>query len=115
MTKREVLTMVLENADFATSEDFVKYAKHELELLDKKAKSRTKTANQIENEAIKEEILMTLNEDVGYTVTEIQKMNVELAKYSNQKISALLKLLKNEFKVVSYKDGKSTKFKLSLV
>ena len=113
MTKREVLTMVLENAEFATSEDFVAYAKNELALLDKKAKSRTKSATQVENDGIKEEILGTLSVDLGATVTELQKMNEDLAKFSNQRISALLRQLILEGKADKYKDGKYTKFVLA--
>lgn len=113
MTKREVLTMVLENADFATSKDFVKYAKHEIELLDKKASTRSKSATQVENDGIKEEILATLTVDLGATVTELQKANADLAVYSNQRISALLRQLVLEGKVEKYKDGKYTKFVLA--
>lgn len=113
MTKREVITMVLENPAFATSEDFVAYAKNELALLDKKAKSRAKSATQIENDAIKEKILATLTVDLGVTVTELQKMNSELAVYSNQRISALLRQLILEGKADKYKDGKFTKFVLA--
>ena len=112
MTKREILSNVLANAEFATSEDFIAYAKNELALLDKKAKSRAKSATQVENDAIKEEILATLSVDLGATVTEIQKMNSELAKFSNQRISALLRQLILEDKAEKYKDGKYTKFVL---
>ena len=67
---------------------------HEIELLDRKKVSGTKTKTQIENEHFKEIIVETLTELARFvTITELQNANETLAELSNQKISALLKQL----------------------
>lgn len=79
---------------------------HELELLAKKNAGGDKkmTATQLENENYKERIveyLATLPDDsVGVTCTEIFKNVPELQPFSNQKVSALVRQLKNAGRVV---------------
>ena len=67
---------------------------HEIELLERKKVSGTKTKTQIENENIKNVIVDTLTNLAKFvTISELQTANEELAQYSNQKLSALLKQL----------------------
>jgi len=92
ITKRMVLEHLIEN--YSNDEMVVNYATHEIELLDNKKSSNTKTKTQIENESIKNVIVATLTDLARFvTITELQSANEELANLSNQKISALLKQL----------------------
>jgi predicted DNA-binding transcriptional regulator len=118
VTKRDVITMMLNDEAINANEVYVGYLKHELELLDKKSTSRKPTKSQEENEGIKAMILGTLVEFVGeekykdgMRISEMQAEYSELAKYSNQKISALLRQLIVDRQVAKTKVGKDTRFK----
>ena len=92
--------------------DLVDFIDHEVELLTKKGSKSTPTKTQIENELVKEKILATLVElNKFVTITELQDANVELANYSNQKISALLKQLVETEAVSRAVDKKKAYFK----
>ena len=71
---------------------------------------RKPTKTQLENEGIKEQIVATLSA-IGEptTIEGVQKVNAELAEFTNQKISALLtqlvkakKVLRTEVKVKAH-------------
>lgn len=96
----------------ANRQDLVEFINHELELLDKKASSRTQSKNQVENENIKLEIVNALSEIAKpVTISELQESNSTMATYSNQKLSALLKqLVENDKKVVKTTDKKKSYF-----
>lgn len=80
---------------------------HELELLAKKNAGGDKkmTPTQKENEGYKEQILEFLaglpEDSKGVTCTEILKGIPALSDFSNQKVSALVRQLKNAGRVVS--------------
>lgn len=89
-TKREMYAEILKVvADHA---DMVEFINHQIELLDNKKKAdRKPTKNQIENEALKTQILNYLAE-VGAPVTikDMQNGIEGFAELSNQKINRLL-------------------------
>ena len=90
LTKRDYFKMILEVVE--GNEQLTEFVNHELELLDKKASSKAMTSNEKENEQIKARIvqaLVALGRPV--TITELQANNGEMAQYSNQKLSALIK------------------------
>ena len=96
LTKRDYFKMILEVVE--GNEQLTEFVNHELELLDKKASSKSMTSNQKENEQIKARIVQALVE-LGrpVTITELQANNGEMAQYSNQKLSALIKqMVKSE-------------------
>ena len=99
MTKREMYNMIATiNADNA---EIVEFCKHEVALLDaRKGGSKAPTKNQKENIGIMETILEVLAGcDEPVTVSELQKRDERLD-YTNQRLSALLKKLVDEKKVV---------------
>lgn len=106
MTKKQYFGVLLEIVK--GNEDLENFINHEIELLDKKATSGTKTKNQVENESIKEEILNALNE-FGRAVSVTELMNK--VAYSNQKLSALLKQLVEENKVERVEEKRKVFFK----
>ena len=111
MTKREVLNLMLADSTFSANANFVAYAKHELELLDKKKDSKTPTKVQVRNEVLKGEILDLMEENTSYTCTQIIKMLNSEDVQSTQKGVALLKALADEGKVEIIRDKKSTFYK----
>lgn len=111
ITKREVINAMLAEETISANATYRGYLEHELELLDRKAANKKPTKNQQENEGIKEEILANLTEE-GVTVTELMKRSAVLGEQSNQKLSALLKQLKDEGKVTKSTEGKKSVFAL---
>ena len=78
----------------------------------KKAGSRKPTAQQKENEGIKAVILNALTTE-GITVTNLINSVPELAGFTNQRVSALLRQLVLDEKVVKTKEGKTTLFAIA--
>lgn len=111
ITKRFVLNHIIEN--YGKDTLVVDYARHELELLDKKANSKTPTKTQLENETLKEVIVEVLrNATQPLTITDITNANDKLVELSNQKISALLTQLINAKVVVRTSDKKKAFFSI---
>lgn len=108
-TKRDVLNHII--STYATDTMVVEYAKHEIELLDKKASNKVATKTQKENVEIKDIILSVLT-DTPARIAEIQAKNDKLKDLSNQKVSSLLTKLVKEEKVERVVDKKNTYFKL---
>lgn len=113
LTKKEKYGMVLDY--IKDNEMLVEFINNEIELLSKKSSRTTPTKTQVENEFVKEKIVATL---VGLnkfvTISELQDANPELADYSNQKISALLKQLVETNQVLRQVDKKKAYFKASV-
>lgn len=110
MTNKKALTWVVENvadmpADVASKIDVM------IASLDKKSASRKPTKTQAENEEFKSTILEVLTTD-GMTASEVIKSHSDFDGMSNQKMSALLKMLVDDGKVTKVKDKKVTLFKL---
>lgn len=118
MTKRDYfngLLGVLENHkdSIENYEEFKAFIEREIELLNKKRSNSKPTKTQIENEKIKEKILITFEKiDEPVTITELAKMD-GLTEYSNQKLSVLCHQLVDEHKVVNTKVKKVSYFKIA--
>lgn len=111
MTKKDYFKQIKELV--VGNVELENFINHELELLNKKSASKAPTKVQIENESIKELIVETLSTfEKPATISDIQNANDELAKLSNQKISALLTQLINADKVVRTTDKKKAYFTL---
>lgn len=107
-TKRDLFLEVREVV--AGNEELVAFVDHELELLDKKTSTKSTKTNE-EQIALMEKIVNALNE-IGRSVTisELQKENAEMAEYSNQKLSAMLKKLVDNKQVTKIIDKKKSYF-----
>lgn len=110
ITKREMFAQIREVV--ADNADMVAFIDHEIELLNKKSGSKKPTANQIANEGLKNVILENLTTE-GMTASEVLASATDFEGMSNQKISALLKQLVEEGKVVKISDKKKSIFKLA--
>ena len=100
ITKKEMFAQVIAMAQgkevAVSADEIVAFAEHEIELLEKKAgtKSKKETANDAENARLMEIIVETLTgSEKAMTVSELMTTNVELGELSNQKVSALMKKL----------------------
>ena len=115
MTKRDYFNAIL--AVLATVEDtdvsgLTAFVNHEIELLENKRSTAKPTKTQTENLAVKETIVSVLKEmGKPATITEMQKFSTELAEFSCQKLSALLKqLVENDKTVTKVTEKKKTYF-----
>ena len=73
--------------------------------------SKADTAKQVENDKLADIIIETLmNSENPMTVTEMQKSNEELAEYSNQKISAIIRKLVESAQVIKTVEKKKSYF-----
>ena len=114
ITKRDRFNALLNMAEVKANPDMVAFIEHELELLDKKNSAEKKpTAQQTANEAIKSAIVEAMEANRLYTVTEIQKSVAECADLSNQRVSALLRQLKDDGVVVRTEDKRKAYFSLA--
>ena len=113
MTKREKFEMLMAISEVNSNPVLSEFITHELELLAKKNTSEKKpTAVQVANEGLKQTIMDVLTENGGLmTVTDIQKSCEELAELSNQKVSALIRQLKDDGKVEKVEDRRKSYFK----
>ena len=111
MTKKEMFEMI--KGVCANDTRIVEFCDHEIELLTRKASKYTMTKTQKENEGIMEIIVNALKHlDKAVTITELHGTCAELADYSNQKISALLKKLVDSNQVVKTVDKKKSYFSI---
>ena len=116
LTKRDRFEALLKMTEVQANPDMVAFIEHEIELLAKKnAGDKKPTAKQMENDAVKQVILdeMTANPDKLYTVTDLIKGVPELADYSNQRISALLRQMINANGVERIVDKRKSYFRLA--
>ena len=112
LTKRDHFTTLLNLSEVKANPVLVDFIEHELELLAKKNSAEKKpTAVQVANEGIKDAIYDAMQENRLYTITEIQK---EICPdLSNQRVSALMRQLKDEGKVVRTEDKRKAYFSLA--
>lgn len=112
LTKRDHFTALLALAEAQNDQILVDFINHELELLAKKNSAERKpTVAQKENEGIKAIILAALT-TTPTSISDLQKKDAALAEISNQKISALLRQLIIDNKVVRTEDKKKALFAL---
>lgn len=107
-TKREFFGEIREIVKENT--ELVAFIDHELELLNKKTSAKSTKVNT-EQVELMEKIVDALKE-IGRSVTisELQKENAEMAEYSNQKLSAMLKKLVDNKQVTKMIDKKKSYF-----
>ena len=108
-TNVKALAYVLENYELPT-EIHAKLEKMKVQFEKKNSAEKKPTATQIANEGIKNLILEVIGNS-SLTITEMQKINGELAELSNQKISALLKQMVENGSVVREEIKRKAYFK----
>lgn len=112
MTKRDYFNELLAIAEVKDNKAMVDFINHELELLEKKnaSKSSTETKTQKENAGIKENLLNEMETGRKYTISEMLKELACCKELTNQKVSALVRQLIAEGKVVRTEDKRKAYF-----
>lgn len=117
MTKKdwfEAIKTVVENSGADRADEMVTFINHELELLNNKSSKTAMTKRQKENVGVIELIKTALFEVAKpVTITELMAASPELAQYTPQKISALMKQLKDKGEVVRTEEKKKAFFSLA--
>ena len=109
ITNVKALSIVLDTCELS-AEVRAKLEKMKSQFEKKNSAEKKPTATQIANEGIKSVILETIGNG-SLTITEMQKINSELAELSNQKISALLKQMVESGSVVREEIKRKAHFK----
>ena len=111
MTKREMFEQI--KANYALTEEEVKFIDHELELLAKKNSAEKKpTATQTANVGIKKAIVDGMEMGKKYTITDLMKSIPAIADLSNQRVSALVRQLIDDEIVVRTEEKRKAYFSL---
>ena len=106
-----IVKTIVEQSGHAQSAELVEKIDNELALLAKKNSAEKKpTAQQTANEGIKSAILEGMEENRLYTITDIQKNVPACAELSNQKVSALVRQLKDDGLIVKTEDKRKSYF-----
>ena len=113
MTQRDFYKEIIALAQANERDDIVEFAEGRIAVLDRKASAKKPTKTQEENENIKVDILDNLTNE-GVTVTELQGKSDLLGSLSNQRVSALLRQLIADGKVVKVVDKKKALFSLAV-
>jgi hypothetical protein len=110
MTKAQMFAQI--KANYNLTEDENAFIDHELELLAKKNSADKKpTATQVANDGIKSAILEGMENGRLYTITELIKEIPELTELTNQRVSALVRQLKEEEKIERIEDKRKAYFR----
>ena len=109
ITNVKALSIVLDTCTLS-DEVRAKLEKMKAQFEKKNSAEKKPTATQIENEGIKSVILETIG-DGSFTISELQKLNGELAEHSNQKLSALLKQMVESGSIVREEIKRKAHFK----
>ena len=95
MTNAKALTYAIENGNFPA--EVTEKLEKMLEQVQKKSSAERKpTATQTANEGFKVAILDGMAENRYYTITELMKELPEIADLSNQRVSAIVRQLKDD-------------------
>ena len=114
LTKRDHYNTLLALDEVKSNPKLVEFIEHELELLDRKNSTEKKpTAQQTANDGIKTAILDNMAEGAKYTITDIIKTVPECADLTNQRVSALMRQLKEAGLVVRTEDKRKAYFSLA--
>lgn len=106
-TQKEYFAEIKAILEAGGHEDLVNFIDSRVALLEKKTANRKPTKTQAENESLKEVVMSVVTADKA-TVSEIMAKDEILKNLSNQKVSALLRILADEGKVAKVVEGKKT-------
>lgn len=112
MTRKNYFEEIKEIVINAGREDLVEFVDKQIASVSRKSSVKTKT--QIENEGLVEDLYNALVEaGKAVTITELQGMNEQFGALSNQKVSALMKKLVADERVVKVTDKKKSYFSVN--
>lgn len=113
MTQKNAIAYVLDNCTLPTEvEEKLVSIKTALEKKSAKSGERKPTKTQVANEGFKEIILANMESNRLYTVTELAKEMPFGEELSNQRVSALVRQLKEVGKVERIEEKRKAYFKV---
>lgn len=120
MTKMEKFAMVkamLESSNVEQKDMLIEFVEHEMDLLSRKSSKGTQTKTQKENEILLDRLEEALEEMTDWvTISEFQEFScADVARLSNQKLSALLRKLGDDGRKTVVKDTVKKKSYFALV
>ena len=110
MTNAKALEYVVENFEVPT--EVAEKLNNMIASLKKKSENRKPTKTQKENEVLKEKVLEVMTTEPK-TISEIMALDEELNALSNQKVTSLVRALKEDGKVVKSTDKKKALYALA--
>lgn len=118
MTKMEKFAMIkamLESSNAEQKDMLIEFVEHEMDLLSRKSSKGTQTKTQKENEILLDHLEEALEEMTDWvTISEFQEFScADVARLSNQKLSALLRKLIDRGSVVKTTEKKKSFFALT--
>lgn len=116
MTNKVALNVAIEvlGADAQYAEVVEKLKKMLAQVEKKNSADRKPTKTQTENEGLKEAILASMEVGSKYTITDIMKNCSAVADLSNQRVSALVRQLKESGELVREEIKRKAYFSLAL-
>ena len=111
MTKVEMFKAIMDKYELSANE--IEFINHEIELLEKKNSNRKPTKAQEENGGYKSAILEGMVEGKCYTITDLIKSIPEISDLTNQRVSALVRQLKEDGSVVRKEEKGKAYFSLA--
>lgn len=91
ITKRQVITEMLNITEIKANETFTNFLKHELELLDKKSENKKPSKSRQESDSLLDAVIEVLRaSEKGMTVTEIIKSSEDFKDCSTQRMTSIL-------------------------
>ena len=111
MTKREMFAAIANVAEVSANAEMVEFLNHQIELLDARKSGKGLTKTQKANEEVKAVIAEVLADVEKATVTDLIK-DERLGGFTNQKVSALLRQMKDKGLVDKTMEGKKAYFSL---
>ena len=110
MTNVKALNYVLANCEL-TDEVRAKVEKMKEQFEKKNSAEKKPTANQVANEGIKGAILNGMESGKLYTITDLIKSIPECADLTNQRVSAIVRQLKDEGSIERVEEKRKAYFK----
>lgn len=105
---------IVEASNHPQTAELVAKIENELTLLAKKNSAEKKpTAQQVANDSVKQAIIDGMEHGVPYTITDIIKSVPACAELTNQRVSALMRQLKDAGVVVRTEDKRKAYFTLA--
>ena len=110
MTKADYFKQI--SANYSLTADEQAFIAHELELLAKKNSAEKKpTAQQVANAGVADAILNAMENGVLYTITDLIKSVPACADLTNQRVSAIVRGLKDAGKVERVEEKRKAYFR----
>lgn len=115
MTNSKALAIAIETLEGSVSAEVLEKLGNIKASIDKKNSAERKpTANQTENAGFKVAIVNAMEVGKAYTITDLMKSVPELADLSNQRVSAIVRQLKDEGTVVREEIKRKAYFSLAV-